>query len=279
MEMQDARMSCKAILYLLRNKKSIDTELLISLQDYVLSQIITPAQVPEEFDDLQLCVQIMRNENNLVKMSPKMAYSVGALWSAFLMLEHSRKEENEQEKMEELEKKFSSKKYYDLFRILKDNPNIRHKDLAKKSKFGISALSQFMAKTKYDQLYSCLYVGREKYYRIESRGEELFKYLEGKYGHEMPMLYMDDISAETEICYNMSLKATETSFNNSLRWRSLNYYMPQEVNKNLVWRNSDLKNEEIDIEKSKEDTGNMRLRFRTNNLKALKPEIFYSNDY
>lgn len=110
-------------------------------------------------------------------MSSEQAFLCGQLYGCVKLCEY-----REQSRQDALSFRFLLSKYADskLFYIVKKNPGIRHKDLAKEIGLSTGRLSQMMDDEGMEELLISRVFGREKYYFLSARGEELFQKIEAQ---------------------------------------------------------------------------------------------------
>jgi|GEM_PF-1165453 len=109
-------------------------------------------------------------------LSSTSVFILGALWGGALLSELADKERTKQPKLEILAKQ--NMKYLKIFDAINKQPGIKHKDLADISGMTTSELSQWMAKRQNENYFSFSRIGREKYYYIEKKGEEILQEME-----------------------------------------------------------------------------------------------------
>lgn len=106
------------------------------------------------------------------EMSPEQAFLYGSIWGSMKSFDLSCQKNKDADQMKLLVPKFKDKMW--LFRAIKSQPGILHKELALKGKISPSRLSQIMDDEDMNTLISHRLSGREKYYFLKPRGEELF---------------------------------------------------------------------------------------------------------
>lgn len=110
-------------------------------------------------------------------MSSEQAFLYGQLYGCVKLCEY-----REQSHQDTAWINFLLSKYADsnLFYIVKKNPGIRHKDLAKKIGLSTGRLSQMMETEDMKELLLSWVQGREKLYFLSAKGEELYQRLEAQ---------------------------------------------------------------------------------------------------
>ena len=73
-----------------------------------------------------------------------------------------------------------SQHWYRVFEALKDGRSLTHRDLAQQSNLSAFSLSQFLHRIEDKRYIHYSEAGRIKYYRLSSRGQQLFQCMEGK---------------------------------------------------------------------------------------------------
>lgn len=108
-------------------------------------------------------------------MSPEQAFLCGQLYGCVKLCEY-----REQSRQDTVFINFLLSKYGNSkpFRIIKENPGIRHKDLARKINISPGRLSQIMDDEDMQELFASRVLGREKHYFLGVKGEELLRKLE-----------------------------------------------------------------------------------------------------
>lgn len=111
------------------------------------------------------------------KMLPaQQAFLYGSLWGGCKAFESRYQQKLAADQMKTLVPKYKNKEW--VFRAIKSQPGILHKELADKGKISPSRLSQIMDDKDIDSLISYRLSGREKYYFLKPRGEELLESLQ-----------------------------------------------------------------------------------------------------
>lgn len=108
-------------------------------------------------------------------MSSEQAFLYGQLYGCVKLCEYREQNRQETAWINSLVSKFSDSK---LFHIIKKYPGIRHKELAKAINVTPGRLSQIMDDEDMNELLSSRLMGREKYYFLGAKGEELLHELE-----------------------------------------------------------------------------------------------------
>lgn len=110
------------------------------------------------------------------KLDAKASFLLGALWSGAILSELAEAERLKRPNLEALAKQ--NLKYYKILKVIQARPGIMHKELAKISELSTSELSQWMTKIQFENLFSFSRAGREKYYYIEKKGEDIIPEME-----------------------------------------------------------------------------------------------------
>lgn len=104
-------------------------------------------------------------------LSAEQAFLYGGLWGSSKSFDLRYQQKLTTDRMKTLVPKYKSKEW--IFRAIKYQPGILHKELADKGHISPSRLSQIMDDTDIDSLISYRLSGREKYYYLKPAGEEL----------------------------------------------------------------------------------------------------------
>jgi len=170
---------CKAILKRLTNQQSIRDEQVRLLKNEISKRIENAdlEELPESYHQLQQHLQRAWQYNKIDDLSAEDAITFGALYAICSMAETSRNRQKEDFLLDEAARQH--RKHLLFFQTLQQNPGIKHGDLAKKCNKSPSELSQLVARLQWERYFSFSKAGREKYYYLEKRGEELL--------HEMKM--------------------------------------------------------------------------------------------
>lgn len=110
-------------------------------------------------------------------LSPEQAFLYGQLYGCVKLCEYREENHHETVWIDSLASKYRDSK---LFSIVKENPGIRHKDLAQKMNISPGRLSQLMDDEDMNELLSSRLIGREKYYFLTLKGELLQQKLEAQ---------------------------------------------------------------------------------------------------
>ena len=146
-------------------------------------------ELPPEFEDLQNYVELFwRGRKYEREEKPIRIYQLGQLLSYINLIRDVADEQKRKISMEEYAERWS--KRFRVFLGMHVKPGIMHKELAKFSGITPSVLSQFVAKTKWDGYYTYRIVGREKYYYLTSKGQELYSLLWRKQNRENLHYYL-----------------------------------------------------------------------------------------
>lgn len=130
-------------------------------------------KLPKSYYSLQKKVKETWHYHEYEKMGKQDIFLLGSLWDSMQLL--SLKSETARDKMSiaDLAKRY--RRYEWFFATIKRYPGINHTELAHKGRKTTSELSQFVARISQENLYTSSRVGREKYYFLAERGEELLK--------------------------------------------------------------------------------------------------------
>lgn len=132
-----------------------------------------PTKLPYSFYLLRQNMFKMWEYGSTKDISSETAFLFGALWGGAMLSEMVEKEIEEQPRLEAMAKQ--NLKHLNCFIAISRTPGIKHKDLAVLSNMTTSELSQWMSRIQHENYFSFSRVGREKYYYIEKKGEEILK--------------------------------------------------------------------------------------------------------
>lgn len=110
-------------------------------------------------------------------MSSEQAFLYGQLYGCVKLCEYREQSHQDTVWINYLLSKYTDSK---LFYIVKKNPGIRHKDLAKKIGLSTGRLSQMMDEEDMKELLLSWVQGREKLYFLSAKGEEFYQRLEAQ---------------------------------------------------------------------------------------------------
>lgn len=108
-------------------------------------------------------------------LSHQLSFLLGALWGGITLRGMKNKRKKEELNIDQLVTKYRNN--YWFFNAIANQPGIMHKQLAEKGGITSSELSQFATRIYKEDLFSYNRVGREKYYFLQQRGEEVYKRL------------------------------------------------------------------------------------------------------
>lgn len=162
---------------ILSGKKLSDDQIMVYLkQIFEYVRHTDPTELPRSFYLLRQTMFKMWEYGDTKKFSPEVAFMYGAVWGGAMLSELAEKEIKEQPRLEAMAKQ--NLKYLNCFEAIYKHPGIKHKDLAAISSMTTSELSQWMARIQHEGYFSFSRVGREKYYYVEKKGEEILKEME-----------------------------------------------------------------------------------------------------
>lgn len=180
MERQSVERVSERVLNRIEKGLELQEEQRVILWEYALEQMRTPGNetqgVPlRNFSMLREHVQKKWMRDEIGELAPESAFAYGELWAVFQLMDLADRKGKEKYCMESLKKQFRN--YYELFHLLKASPGIRHKEIAEKMQKSPSEISQIFSKLNGEQLFSAVKLGREKYYYLEERGNQLLEEL------------------------------------------------------------------------------------------------------
>ena len=132
--------------------------------------------MPRSYFLLKEKIYKYRMYDTVEELTAKQAFSYGNLWSSIRLIEIAEKRKKEEISIAVLVKKYI--KNIEVFHIIKNNPGIKHKDLAEKCGKTVSELSQFFNQIAEENFFSFIRLGREKYYYLEDKGVCLLEQME-----------------------------------------------------------------------------------------------------
>lgn len=127
--------------------------------------------LPRSFVDLSYKLKSMYQYDQTASLSIDQAIQFGALWSVVQMIDISKDKKKEKPNLLELSKRH--KWLVPVLTTISEHHGITHNELAGKVGKSKSELSQNIAKLQNERLFSFSKYGREKYYYLEARGQEL----------------------------------------------------------------------------------------------------------
>ncbi len=174
---------CKEILGHWKNQGKLEEEQAHIFFDGILDVIMDGEKVPiSDYRQISARVEKKWQYRELEDLSLGEAFLYGSLWGGIKIEDLYEDRVRQQESMEKLVSVYAPKQW--LFRAIYYNPGIRHKDLAKKGNQSPSQLSQLMTSVEREGLITYNRVGREKYYYLQKRGDQLYKLLKERQASE-----------------------------------------------------------------------------------------------
>lgn len=159
------------------SKKELTQELLFSFMKKFIADngSFFDAGKPESYKAMRSRLNELWQYREWEEMSSEQAFLYGQLYGCVKLCEY-----REQIRQNTAWFNFLLSKYADskLFYIIKKKPGIRHKDLAEKIGLSTGRLSQMMDEEDMRELIASRVMGREKYYFLGAKGEELLQKLE-----------------------------------------------------------------------------------------------------
>lgn len=130
---------------------------------------------PKQFLSLSKQVRDTWYFKELDKFGRRQGFLLGSIWGATQVSKIVKQRQSEKIADNDICQKYSKGEYGWLLKAIKNNPGIRHCDLAKKRKLSASNLSQIVTKLQKDELITYSRGGREKYYYLQPRGSMVYK--------------------------------------------------------------------------------------------------------
>lgn len=216
--MKQARLSniCRDILVRWKEKRKVDEELVYIFLDGILDMISDPE--PETIPDYKKAtakLQEMWQYKDFGEMSAEEIFLCGGLWAGAKISEMKIRRERQQKTIEELACVYESKQWF--FKAISDHPGIRHKDLAERGNQSTSQLSQFVAKAAKEELITFNRVGREKYYYLGKKGEQVYEKIQRKKSSQHFVEFMS-LYGFTSFNKDMESQSVLSSHNNASDW-------------------------------------------------------------
>lgn len=249
MKQERVKNICKEILDKWKNEKMIKTDQIFVFLEGIIDLMKEGegSAIPKEYQKLSGKLDEMYQYKEYEQMTAADAFVMGSLWSGIKIEERYRTRAAQQVSMKKLVRKYENYRWF--LRAIYNNPGINQKDLAKKGKKDTSQLSQLAVRLSEDGLFTCDRVGREKYYYLQERGEQVYDELKKE-------------KREQRNIYAKSIKAISTS-NISEEYRIGKGYIrekhresitvsPRMFQESLVWRDN------------YDDTSNLLNRMRKN---------------
>lgn len=175
---------CKEILGHWKNEGKLEEEQAYIFFDGILDVIMDGEKIPlSDYRQISAGIEKRWQYRSFEELSPQEAFLYGSLWGGIKIEEIYEERIEQQESLEKLVSVYASKEW--LFKAIYYNPGIRHKDLAKKGNQSPSQLSQLMASVEKEGLITYNRAGREKYYFLQKRGDQLYKLMKKKDSSEL----------------------------------------------------------------------------------------------
>lgn len=160
----------------LLNGKTIPDEIIYEFSQETKEIVRNRAvvDIPSEFWNFQNYIEMFwRGRKYETADNTALIYQMGQLLSYVNMIRDIADEDERVLSLDEYVNHWEKK--YPVFKGIHDESGINHKKLAEVSGLTPSALSQFIAKTKWDGFFIFRNVGREKYYYLTEEGEKLYE--------------------------------------------------------------------------------------------------------
>lgn len=169
------------ILKRLVEKKHVEERQMDLFLEQMLQLISSPIveELPRSFCLLEQRVNKSQAYGEISFMEAEQAFIYGSLASAFQLFELQREQQNKQDSIEVLAKRYLNDRI--IFQIVSKRPQIMHSQLSKLSGRTPSELSEFFNKVREERFFSCIRIGQEKYYYLERRGEEVLSKINERY--------------------------------------------------------------------------------------------------
>ncbi|MCM1120988.1 MAG: hypothetical protein NC416_00240 [Eubacterium sp.] len=153
------------------HKKITEDQILTFMEELATEEPKALADMPSDYRKLSFSMGEAWQYREWETMSPKQAFFYGSLWGSSKSFELRYRKKLDADQMKLLVPKYKNKEW--IFRAIKAQPGILHKELADKGDISPSRLSQIMDDKDIDTLISYRLSGREKYYFLKPDGEEL----------------------------------------------------------------------------------------------------------
>lgn len=165
----------RVILDSLQGKKNIQEEQVSIFLDGMvdLEQGADEGTIPAECQTLEHWIGETWQYRDLSDFSQESTFLLGGLWGAFALKRIQKKRKKDTFCIDQLVSKYRD--YYWFFSAIANKPGIMHKQLAARGRKTTSELSQFVARVYKEDLFSFNRVGREKYYFLQEKGEEVYR--------------------------------------------------------------------------------------------------------
>lgn len=198
-----------------------EDQVLLFIDELASAESAMMEAVEKEFTNLCSAVGEVWQYREWEKMSPEQAFLYGSLWGSIKSFECRRQKSKKADHMKLLVPKFKDKRW--LFRAIKSQPGILHKELAAKGKITPSRLSQIMDDEDMNDLISYHLSGREKYYFLKPKGEELLLKLKsgdgnvlGSYTEPYKAISMDNENKDPSFEYQKASAMPEAYLSKKL---------------------------------------------------------------
>lgn len=191
----------KSIYNYILEEKEIPEDFLYEFSQNIINIVQSEniQELPPEFEDLQNYVEMYwRGRKYKREENPVRIYQLGQLLSYVNLIRDVIDSNKDKVSMTEYAARWDNR--FLVFQGMYDKPGITHKHLARFSKMSPSSLSQFMDKTKWDGYYTYRIVGREKYYYLTPKGNELYALFceerEKEFSYNYLYMSADDLNNE-----------------------------------------------------------------------------------
>lgn len=165
---------CRGILECIKKGRAIEEEQAFVFLDGIVDVLTNPEAegFENELEALAVHVKESWQYGDVERMSGEQAFLCGGLWAGEQIIEKSRNRKQESRMIFDLARKYENNVW--ILKAIDRKPGIRHKELAAYGKVSPSRLSQFIANITSDGLLTYNRSGREKYYYLQKRGEQVY---------------------------------------------------------------------------------------------------------
>lgn len=153
------------------HKRVTEDQIFRFMEELAKEEPKAQSEMPPDYRRLSFSMGEVWQYQEWKMLSPEQAFLYGSLWGSSKVFELSYQQKLAADQMKILVPKYKSKEW--IFRAIKSQPGILHKELAGKGHISPSRLSQIMDDADMDSLISYRLSGREKYYYLKPAGEEL----------------------------------------------------------------------------------------------------------
>ncbi len=153
------------------HKKITEDQIFKFMEELAREEPRALSEMPPDYRRLVFSMEEVWQYQEWKLLSAEQAFFYGGLWGSSKAFELKYQQKLAADRMKTLVPKYKSKEW--MFRAIKHQPGILHKELAEKGHIGPSRLSQIMDDADLDFLISYRLSGREKYYYLKPAGEEL----------------------------------------------------------------------------------------------------------